>query len=192
MAIKTFTTGEVLTSSDTNTYLANSGLVYVASGALSGVATNFAGCFSSTYDNYRVVCGNYQNSNSPDLVGFRMLSGTTPASTSQYYTAISSFNSSGTVGSITAAPTTLGYFIRVLGSGAVYQSFAFDIMNPFVATTTALTGMGTTVGTGGNYTAFFGGIGHDNAASYNGLQILTGSGSYTMAGTVSIYGYRKA
>jgi hypothetical protein len=31
MAIKTFTTGEVLTASDTNTYLANSGLVYVKS-----------------------------------------------------------------------------------------------------------------------------------------------------------------
>jgi hypothetical protein len=29
MAIKTFTTGEVLTAADTNTYLANSGLVYV-------------------------------------------------------------------------------------------------------------------------------------------------------------------
>jgi hypothetical protein len=28
MAIKTFTTGEVLTASDTNTYLANSGLVF--------------------------------------------------------------------------------------------------------------------------------------------------------------------
>jgi hypothetical protein len=29
MAIKTFTTGEVLTASDTNTYLANAGLVFV-------------------------------------------------------------------------------------------------------------------------------------------------------------------
>ena len=34
MAIKTFTTGEVLTASDTNTYLANAGLVYITSTAV--------------------------------------------------------------------------------------------------------------------------------------------------------------
>ena len=31
MAVKTFSTGEVLTASDTNTYLNNGGLVYITS-----------------------------------------------------------------------------------------------------------------------------------------------------------------
>jgi hypothetical protein len=57
MAIKTFTTGELLSSSDTNTYLANSGLVYVTSAtigtAVSSVAV--ANAFSATYDNYKIV-----------------------------------------------------------------------------------------------------------------------------------------
>lgn len=56
MAIKTFTTGEVLTASDTNTYLANSGLVYVAQSTPTANATiNIDSVFTSTYRNYYVV-----------------------------------------------------------------------------------------------------------------------------------------
>jgi hypothetical protein len=57
MAIKTFTSGEVLTSADTNTYLANSGLVYIAEGSTSTsvLGLNFNNVFTSTYDNYRIM-----------------------------------------------------------------------------------------------------------------------------------------
>ena len=56
MAIKTFAVGEVLTASDTNTYLANSGLVYVTSTTVgTGVSSvTISNCFSSTYDNYMI------------------------------------------------------------------------------------------------------------------------------------------
>lgn len=60
MAIKTFTTGEVLTAADTNTYLANSGLVYVTSTTFTGSsAVSIDNCFSSTYDNYKIIINNY-------------------------------------------------------------------------------------------------------------------------------------
>ena len=49
MAIKTFTTGEVLTASDTNTYLANSGLVYVAGASFSGAVSFDVTGFTSDY-----------------------------------------------------------------------------------------------------------------------------------------------
>jgi len=56
MAIKTFTTGEVLTASDTNTYLANSGLVYISTTtATSGSSVTVSNCFSSTYDAYKII-----------------------------------------------------------------------------------------------------------------------------------------
>ena len=57
MAIKTFTTGEVLTAADTNTYLANSGLVLVKSQTIgTGVASvTISDAFSTTYDNYRIT-----------------------------------------------------------------------------------------------------------------------------------------
>ena len=55
MAVKTFTT-EVLTSADTNTYLANSGLVYVKSHTItSGASVVVTDAFSSTYDNYLII-----------------------------------------------------------------------------------------------------------------------------------------
>ena len=56
MAIKTLTSGEVLTASDTNTYLNNGGLVYIAEGSATNTsALDVNSVFSSTYDNYRVV-----------------------------------------------------------------------------------------------------------------------------------------
>ena len=60
MAIKTFTTGEVLTASDTNTYLANAGLVYVTSVTVgTGVTTvSVSSCFTSTYDSYEILYNN--------------------------------------------------------------------------------------------------------------------------------------
>lgn len=55
MAIKTFTDNISLPASDINTYLGNAGLVYITSGALSTATTNFQGCFTPTYKNYRVI-----------------------------------------------------------------------------------------------------------------------------------------
>ena len=72
MAIKTFTSGEVLTASDTNTYLNNGGLVYITQGALtsSTAALTFNNVFSSTYDNYRIVVDQFRPVNT--LQGLRM------------------------------------------------------------------------------------------------------------------------
>ena len=42
MAIKTFTSGAVLTAADTNTYLTNSGLVYIAQGELTSATASLS------------------------------------------------------------------------------------------------------------------------------------------------------
>ena len=76
MAIKTFTSGEVLTAADTNTYLANSGLVYVSTTTLTASGQNIAGAFSSTYTNYRIVLNNIVTSANNTLVAFRLGSST--------------------------------------------------------------------------------------------------------------------
>lgn len=57
MAVKTFTTGEVLTAADTNTYLNNGGLVYITSQTVGSAVSSVtvSNCFSSTYDNYRII-----------------------------------------------------------------------------------------------------------------------------------------
>ena len=51
MSVKTFTT-EVLTSADTNTYLANSGLVYINQATISGTSTSLNNVFTSAFANY--------------------------------------------------------------------------------------------------------------------------------------------
>ena len=83
MAIKTFTTGELLTASDTNTYLANSGLVYITGGALSSTAVNFVGCFTSTYTDYRIVVDSLAWNATGDLF-YQFLTGTTPYTNADY------------------------------------------------------------------------------------------------------------
>lgn len=57
MAVKTWASGEVLTASDLNTYAGNPGLVYVTQQTIgSGVSSvTVTGCFTATYDNYRIT-----------------------------------------------------------------------------------------------------------------------------------------
>ena len=70
MAIKTFSSGEVLTASDTNTYLANSGLVYLgAVSYTSAGAVSANNVFTSAYRNYRFVGAHAPSSG---LANFRM------------------------------------------------------------------------------------------------------------------------
>ena len=56
MAVKTFTTGEVLTASDTNTYLNNGGLVYITSTTIGTAVSSVtvSNVFSSTYATYLI------------------------------------------------------------------------------------------------------------------------------------------
>jgi hypothetical protein len=74
MAIKTFTSGSVLTASDTNTYLNNGGLVYITQGELtsSTAALIFNDVFSSTYDNYRIVIDRYRPVNTLQALMMRL------------------------------------------------------------------------------------------------------------------------
>ena len=191
MAIKTFTTGEVLTAADTNTYLANSGLVYVAGGALSSTSTNFAGCFSATYENYRIVVSKFNGIGG--FVAYRFLNGTTAFTTSVYHTAEVTGNSTSASSSVDKAITSygiLGYnFLNTTDGGF---SCSFDFFNPF--------GNGRSFNTGG-YASYYsitplfgmgnGGGGIDSTTSFDGIQILNSNGG-TLAGNVAIYGYRKA
>jgi hypothetical protein len=94
MAVKTFTTGEVLTAADTNTYLANSGLVYVSSGSFTNAATFDVTGFSSSYDFYD-LCLNIKAVSTAAVVSFVLRSAGTPRTTN-YYGALYSVNYLGT------------------------------------------------------------------------------------------------
>lgn len=190
MATKTFTTGEVLTASDTNTYLANSGVVYITSGALSLTATNFAGCFTSEYRDYRIVVDSL-SWNATGFLHFQMLTGTTPETGANYYWALSGIKSSGVAYNSSNPTQTLGYF-GCGNSGAnnlIIGSCSWDIYGPQLAQRTLFTGQGAGVDT--DYFHHSGMNAHNLTTAYTGIRFLTNSAT-TFAGNVTIYGYRKA
>jgi hypothetical protein len=192
MAIKTFTSGEVLTASDTNTYLANSGLVYVASGALSSTGTNFQGCFTSTYTNYRLVFDSIQVSAAADIY-FRFLSGTTPAITTNYDYAFLGLTAAGATSNSTAAGDTYGFTgISITGGGVgstVFAQASMDVFGPQLAQRTQVLSVSPGV-YAGNFGVRTGMSAFSLTSVFDGIAIYTRSAA-TMGGNVTIYGYRK-
>ncbi len=190
MAIKTFTTGEVLTASDTNTYLANSGLVYVTSGALSLTATNFAGCFTSTYTNYRIVIDSLAWNSTADIY-YQFLTGTTPETGANYFWSMNGLKATGAAFNSAAQTQTSGY-LGSSNSGAnnlIVGSCSWDICGPQLAQRTLLTGQA--AGVFSEYFHLSGRNAHNLTTAYTGIRFLTNTAS-TFTGNVTIMGYRKA
>jgi hypothetical protein len=137
MAIKTFTTGEVLTASDTNTYLANSGLVYITSTTFSGAATtNTDGCFSDKYDSYRLIC-NYTGSTTVDTrLILRNGSGNITGSFYRFQ-AVRAYSA---VDSLPYYNTAfVPYFGLAYGGSTSMAQCTHDVMNPFATQITTAT-----------------------------------------------------
>jgi hypothetical protein len=185
MAIKTFTTGEVLTASDTNTYLANSGLVYVTSVTIGAGATSVSvpNAFNSTYDMYliqmRVSSANAQFGLTLGLngittgygfQGFYMVSGSAT---------LNGYNTNSTTTWDIGPTDTAGGFVNItlchpnqaLAKSISYQSSASG---------------GTKIGVYG--------MGYQNSTTTaTAFTVNTPSGAYTLGGgSVTVYGYRKA
>ena len=183
MAIKTFTTGEVLTASDTNTYLANSGLVYVkqqtVGNAVASVTVSDA--FSATYDNYRIV---YSGGVGSTLISLQIKLG---ASTTGYYSIANYATYAAVATPITNGDNNASQFSFVGYASADYTQASFDLINPFLAKYTsinacswaAVTVAGTSAGV------------HQVATSYSSFILSANTGTLT-GGIIYVYGYRKA
>jgi hypothetical protein len=185
MAVKTFTAGSVLTASDTNTYLANAGLVYVTSVTVGTSVTTVtvSNCFSSTYDNYRVVM-----SGGTSAAGQAIAMQLGPSSVGAYNTSYYQILYFGNY--VTGAMTTLN-----VNNGASWtyagesdstsnQVIAVDLLSPNMAKYTSI---------GGFYMGSVGGFAsgrHASTNQYTGFSLITTAAM--TGGTVTVYGYRKA
>jgi len=185
MPVPDFSPGEVLTA----TAMDSIGLWKVTSGTLSSTATNFAGCFSSDYRNYRIIIDQIAFSSTGDLY-WQLLNGTTP-DTGNHRWALLGFNIQGTTqNSNQSASTTAAYTGITLSSGLdgqMMSTLTMDIMGPFIAARTFAhtSGIGNNAGNGFKY-----GLSMNNAqTSYDGIRFLTQSAT-TVTGNVTIYGYR--
>jgi len=190
MAIKTFTTGEVLTAADTNTYLANSGLTYITSqSATSGTLISISNCFTSTYRNYRVFVNctvgtsgsmqmRYQTAGTADVASnYRWARFYGNADNTAY----------GQTGQVSGTEVTMGQL-----NANIPQGFIYDVFNPqeaLVTGTSVAPYIEPTASLGTLYLGF-------SASSKNTTSQYDGIVHYfpgtISAATVTVYGYRKA
>jgi hypothetical protein len=188
MAIKTFTTGEILTASDTNTYLANSGLVYVAKATLATNITDLVGCFTSTYDNYRIVIDSVNMSSAGDIY-WRLLNGTTPLTTTDYNWYTNGILETGTASTSTGTGQNLAYTgCTITVGGFVGGTVILDFIGPNLNQRTLAHSQA--IGYFGAFGNRGGGNGYNVVAPYTGIRFLTAT-AVTFTGNVTVYGYRK-
>jgi hypothetical protein len=186
MAVKTFTAGEVLTASDTNTYLGNSGLVYVASANMTGATATISNCFTATYDSYKVFVTTTACSTNPNVY-FQLCIGGTPTA-SNYYWSVWSVASSGTSAQSSASPGTSvnpGFGATALPQGQqiIELSFPYNTRNTvFQVFDNRNDSIAQQMRNGGGI--------HLNSSAHDGFRFGVTTG--TMTATITVYGYRKA
>ena len=189
MAVKTFSS-ERLTSSDVNTYLTNSGLVYITRTTFSSsTAVNVDNCFTSNFTNY-VITLNMTGASANTNVNMRLRTGGSTDASSVYNLAgfISYMGSSILSAASSGGPTTDWF----LGSHDINNypnmPFRIEVMNPQVAYRTAIFSMGWQPVNPQPYYRHIGGV-TNNTTQYDGFSILASSG--TFSGSVTVYGYRQ-
>jgi hypothetical protein len=183
MAVKTFTTGEVLTAADTNTYLNNGGLVYIKSQtvgtAVSSVTVSSA--FSADYDNYKIMCSG--GTTSTATVVYLALG----SSTTGYYMGLNGADSAGVSSPIAISNGTYWNYNGVADTtGHVFDT---DLYQPYLAAYTF--GRFTWADPRTNNAWRTGSGVHRVATSYTAFTVGVTAGTMT-GGTITVYGYRKA
>ena len=181
MAVKTFTS-EVLTSADTNTYLANAGLVYVKSQTVGTAVASVTvtNAFSSTYDNYLVVA-----TGGTMTVGTAIKLQLGAASTGYYGTLMYGLYTGGAL--INASDNNNSVFSYVGGGGTDNYTMAVQLFSPYLTKTTRIGSSAVHwVSNFGSYNGV-----QTNATSFTDFTFAPISGTMT-GGTVEVYGYRKA
>lgn len=181
MAVKTFTSGETLTAGDTNTYLANSGLVYVSSTTIgSAVSTvTVSSAFSTTYDNYKIIINGGVGSSAQFL---RLQLG---AAASLYYAGFSAVDYATNLNTNSVVNGGIN-FPNAGIMDTVNINMNVEVQSPFLTKTTYVSG---SIATSGRAGAFAGVL--NESVSYTGFTVSPTAGTMT-GGTITVYGYRKA
>jgi hypothetical protein len=193
MAIKTFTAGSVLTAADTNTYLTNSGLVYISEAqAVSTSVLNILGCFSLTYENYRIIGTEMRSTSTGTNIFYRFLTGSTPDTSASYSWGWSGISTLAVNTNYSAASQTAGWFSSCFSATETGNGVTVDVLGPRIQKRTVILGNSENLNGGLNGFEFRSGGGlHDNALTqFTGIQFYASAGN--LSGKFKIYGYRQA
>ena len=181
MAEQTFTSGQILTAAQMTTLQTNTGLAWISSTTVGTAQSSVvvSGCFTSTYDNYRII---YAGGTMSAQQRFSMILG---ASVAGYYEGLN-FVTYATSAAGTASTNNGGAWGLIGGGNTQSTGFVIDLQNPYLAQYTQMNAIGSLQTTQATWDQ---GI-HAVATSYTGFTITPISSTIT-GGTLSIYGYRK-
>jgi hypothetical protein len=184
MAIKTFTDNTTLPASDINTYLTNSGLVYIKQQTVgNAVATvTVSDAFSSTYDNYRIT---FAGSTPSATDSFRLM--ISSGATTDHYSSMNYDLYNAAVTGVLRVNNGASIYAVLNQAGDKSAQFSCDVLSPFLAQPTVMTG----ASFGRGYYCNFGGT-RSSSTSYSSFTItIDGAGTMT-GGIITVYGYRKS
>jgi len=185
MAVKTFTTGEVLTAADTNTYLNNGGLVYIANNtATSGTTLQVDNCFSSTYEAYRIILSNVRLSGAA-FITMQLRTTTTTATNYLFGRLEVPYNTATALGrGGTGAGTGSSWDIMV---GTTTANGAWiDVFNPNLAQQTAYSASAPDPRTGGSFGGQHESGIQTDTTQFTGFILTAGATITNMKATVSV------
>jgi hypothetical protein len=159
----------------------NVGLVHITTQTFTtSGAVNVNNCFTSAYDNYKIILFGLGTVNT-DLYFRVRLSGTDAAGASDYVTQDVRLSTT----SVTAARSTSSAFIGVsFTSDPMFMDMT--VFRPAIAATT---GIQYSSG-GGAYLTLLGGGRHGLNTAYDGFSLIPASG--TITGTVRVFGMRNS
>jgi hypothetical protein len=153
----------------------------------SASAISLNGCFTSTYDNYKIVINNILGTTDNVYLTTRFrVSGTDNSSANYYWGSFYVDITNSTSGIQRGSGDTtiqLGYTPRNDSSGLSY-----DITSPFLTAPTSLTGQTVSRASSSRIAIAFQGH-YSSSTSFDGVSIFPQSG--TITGTLSVYGYNK-
>lgn len=167
---------KVIPTGATNGTVGATGTVTIGS-AVASVAV--AGCFSSLYDNYKIVVSGGVGSAATADLALQLGSATTNYAYQLVFGAYANVAQA-------AGATGAASFVIAGGSSTSVASVDCDLLSPFDSTRFTLM-MG--IMNSGNGAGVFSGQ-HRTAASFTGFTITPSSGTLT-GGTIRVYGYRN-
>jgi hypothetical protein len=167
------------------------GLTHVQTTTFSAAATlNISSVFTSTYDNYRVICV-MKGSSADANITLRMLTGTTTQDTGANYfgsyTETTTAPATSTAGTVSGTSMSLG---TVETTTSIYWCQVFDFMSPALTTATHSTFQGAFLSGPGAFVSRQGVFAVNTGTAYTGFCFLASTGNLE-GGTVRVYGYNN-
>lgn len=188
MAVKTFTS-ERLTSSDVNTYLTNSGLVYITQASwTTGGTLSVNNCFTSSYSAYRLVIRNAKHATTSVNVLLRFRAAGVDMTTGAYWSR-RFIPMGGAGGGDTGASNTADIVPGIVAAVANGGAGVIDVYDPQKASATCCTFQSIWAITTGESAMGSGFV--NNSTQYDGFSLIANTGNFT-ALTVYVYGYRES